>query len=251
MGENVRSAERIFDLLEILAEQRGFISLTELAELTSLSKTTVHRLMQTLVSREYAEKTENAKYFLGPKIIELASYHIEHLELHNIARPYLAELYSEYNLTVNLGKVVQDKVVYIEIVDNMRLWGESPGGIGVPVYPTAIGKCLLASLSGNELDEMLYRHPLAKYTSKTITDAAEYKRHLKQVRANGWALDDEEFLLGRRAVGAPVYDFTGMALASISIRGNVSEITDERLPVLRDAVMRTAAAISRRMGYLP
>ncbi len=250
MGENVRSVDRILDLMEVLAEERAPISLSELADGTELSKTTVHRLMQTLCNREYAEKIGTEGYILGPKIIELAGYYIENLELHTVARPYLADLYSEYKLTVHLGKIVEDKVVYIELMERRNLKRREEAGIGVPAYTSSIGKCLLASLSGKELDEYLYNRPLRKYTPKTITDPMEYKNHLKKVRSKGWAMDDEEYLSGRRCVGAPIYDFKGEAVACVSVSGDVYELSDERIPIIRDAVIATAEAISRRMGYV-
>ena len=250
MSDNVRSVERIFDLMEILAEERSPVSLTELAEDTSLSKTTVHRLMQTLCSREYAEKIGSAGYVLGPKIIELAGYYIDNLELHTIARPFLADLYSEYKLTVHLGKVVDDKVIYIELMDRKNLKKREGAGIGVPAYTSSIGKCLLASLSGNKLDDLLYESPLKRYTPNTITDPAEYKKHLKKVRSDGWAMDDEEYLVGRRCIGAPIYDFKGEAVACVSVSGDKNELSDDRILVIRDTVIATADAISRRMGYV-
>ena len=250
MADNVRSVDRILDLMEILAEERAPISLTELADATDLSKTTVHRLMQTLCNREYAEKIGTSGYLLGPKIIELAGYYIENLELHTIARPYLADMYSEYKLTVHLGKVVEDKVIYIELMDRRSLKRREETGIGVPAYTSSIGKCLLAALSGRELDDLLYKSPLKKYTPKTITDPEEYKRHLKKVRRNGWAIDDEEYLTGRRCVGAPIYDFKGEAVACVSVSGDIQELSDQRIPVIKDAVIATADAISKRMGYV-
>lgn len=250
MGENVRSVDRILDIMEVLAEERAPISLTELAEGTELSKTTVHRLLQTLCNREYAEKIGSEGYILGPKIIELAGYYIENLELHTVARPYLADLYSEYKLTVHLGKIVEDRVIYIELMDRRNLKRREETGIGAPAYTSSIGKCLLASLSGRELDDHLYKYPLTKYTQKTITDTIEYKKHLKSVRAKGWAMDDEEYLSGRRCVGAPIYDFKGEALACVSVSGDIYELSDERIPVIRDAVIATAEAISKRMGYV-
>ncbi len=250
MSDNVRSVDRILDLMEILAEERSPISLTELAENTSLSKTTVHRLMQTLCNRDYAEKIGTEGYVLGPKIIELAGYYIENLELHTIARPFLADLYSEYKLTVHLGKVVEDKVIYIELMDRKNLRKREGAGIGVPAYTSSIGKCLLAALSGSELDELLYESPLKRYTPNTITDPSEYKKHLKKVRGNGWAMDDEEYLTGRRCIGAPIYDFKGEAVACVSVSGDKNELSDERIPVIRDTVIATAAAISKRMGYI-
>ena len=250
MADNVRSVDRILDMMEILAEERSPVSLTELASRTSLSKTTVFRLMQTLCNREYAEKTDSAGYVLGPKIIELAGYYIENLELHTIARPFLADLYSEYKLTVHLGKVIEDKVIYIELMDRKNLRKSDEEGIGVPAYTSSIGKCLLAALSGRELDELLYKSPLKQYTPNTITDPGDYKRHLRKVRHDGWAIDDEEYLIGRRCVGAPIFDFKGEAVACVSVSGDIYELSDERIPLIRDAVIATAEAISKRMGYI-
>ena len=251
MADNVRSVERMFDLLEILAEERSPIGLTELAERTSLSKTTVHRLLHTLCSRQYAEKTSNSKYFLGPKVIELASYHISHLELHRTAMPFLAELYTKFRITVYLGKVVQEKVIFIELMDRNVLHDHLSSDSGLPAYPSGIGKCLLAAMSGDELDEMMYQYPLRKYTDRTITDVNEYKQHLKMVRSQGWAINDEETVKGMRFVAAPIYDFTGSAIAGISIGGTLMELPDDKLHVLTEAVVETADAISKRMGYLP
>ena len=252
MPENVRSTERALDLLEILSEERGAISLTELASRASLSKTTAHRLMQTLCARNYAIKTADSKYLVGPKVIELASYHIEHLELYNIAKPYLSELYSAYKMTVYLGKVVNGKVVYVEVIDRKSLYvREEESGLGVPAYPASIGKCMYAAMSGDEIDEMLYNHPLERYTDKTITDPTVYKKVLMQVRKDGWAINDEEYLRGSRCVGAPVYDYTGATIACIAMNGDLDELSDEKLPIIVEAVKNTAALVSRGMGYLP
>ncbi|MCR5277903.1 MAG: IclR family transcriptional regulator [Lachnospiraceae bacterium] len=250
MGDNVRSVDRILDLMELLAEERSPVSLSELSKETALSKTTVFRLMSTLCNRGYAEKIDSEGYVLGPKMIELAGYHIENLELHTVARPFLADLYSEFKLTVHLGKLEKDKVVYIELMERKNLKNREESGLGVPAYTSSIGKCLLASMSGKELSDRLYRKPLKKYTSKTITDPEEYRKHLKTVRSNGWALDDEEYLKGRRCIGAPIYDFKGEAIACVSVSGNINELSDDRLPVIREAVIDTADAISLRMGYV-
>ena len=74
LGENVRSVDRIFDLLEILGQSDREISITELSARAGLSKTTAFRLVQMMCLRGYAEKTQDAKYILGPKVLELAGY---------------------------------------------------------------------------------------------------------------------------------------------------------------------------------
>ena len=251
MSETVRSGERIFDLLEALTTHRGPVSLAELAEETSLSKTTAHRLLQTLCDRKYAYKTNESKYLIGPKLIELASYHIEHLDLYRLARPLMVELHSAFQMPVYLGKVVEDRIVYLELVERQNAFsGNEESGVSVPAYPSSIGKCMFASMSGDEIEKILYHHPLVKYTDSTITDPAEYKLMLRKVRVDGWAIDDEEYLPGNRSVGAPVYDFSGTAIASIAISGSPEQLSDERIPIVVEALKRTAAELSTRLGYI-
>lgn len=101
------------------------------------------------------------------------------------------------------------------------------------------------------VDYMLSRHHLKKYTENTITDPALYKEHLKQIRRQGWAMDNGEYLPDRRCVGAPVFDHTGSPVACVSVSGSVEEITDEKLMAVVDEVKDTAKLISQRMGYVP
>jgi DNA-binding IclR family transcriptional regulator len=147
--------------------------------------------------------------------------------------------------------MVRNKVVYTELMNHNIMLDNIEKGSGIPAYPSGIGKCLIASLSGDELDEMLYSYPLVKYTDHTITDVAEYRKHLRNVRTQGWAVNDEETIIGMRFVAAPVFDFRGSAIAGISVSGSLDDINDDNLEQIANTVMNTAAVISRRMGYLP
>ena len=117
MDTNVRVIDRIFDIFELIANAEQPMSLTELVEKSEMSKTTVYRLLQTMCNRGYVQKSRNSRYSLGPKFMELASSHINHLELQTEAKPYLATLYSELNLTVNLATLDGDQIIYIEKMD--------------------------------------------------------------------------------------------------------------------------------------
>ena len=251
MGENVRSVDRIFDLLEILGQSDREISITELAVRAGLSKTTAFRLVQMMCLRGYAEKTGNAKYILGPKVLELAGYHLNALELQTAAQPFLSDLYADLHLTVHLGKLVDTKVIYLELLNQNLPIKSGSEGIRVDAFTSSIGKCLLACESGDMLDYILSRHHLKKYTENTITDPVLYKEHLKQIRRQGWAMDNGEYLPDRRCVGAPVFDHAGSPVACVSVSGSVAEITDEKLMAVVDEVKETARLISQRMGYVP
>ena len=113
-----------------------------------------------------------------------------------------------------------------------------------------MGKCLLSCLSGDDLEEALYGCDFKRYTPNTITDIREFKRYLRVVRRQGWAMDNEEYQLGHRCVGAPVYDYRGTPVAAISASGSITQLSDRNLEAVIQEVKSAAASLSRRMGYV-
>lgn len=251
MEEHVRVVDRIFDILEQIAQADHPSGLSELVERTGMSKTTVHRLLTSLCARQYVEKHPDGTYSIGYKMIEIVSAHINGLELLTESRPFLNQIARDYDLTTHLGILDRYEVVYIEKMDlypHTRLYTQV--GYRSPAYCSSIGKCLLACLSGDELAEALYGCPFKKHTPNTITDIWEFKRMLKVIRKQGWAMDNEEFQTGHRCVGAPIFDYRGTAVAAISASGSIAALSDDRLEQVIREVKAAAAGISRRMGYV-
>ena len=107
----------------------------------------------------------------------------------------------------------------------------------------------MAGMSGDELAAELDMCDFKQYTRNTITIRREFISHLKQVRRQGWAMDDEEYEEGHRCIGAAVYDYRGQPIAAISASGSVSVLTDDRLSDTVDKVKLWASQLSRRIGY--
>lgn len=251
MENNVRVAERIFSIVELLAYTQKPMTLSLIAQELNLSKSTVHRLLKTMVERGYVMKNSEGSYTVGSKLIEIASYYINSLELQSEAQPFLSMLYSQINLSIHLGVLENFKLVYISKLDlypTMR--GFAKIGYETPAYCSSVGKCLLAALSGNELDQYLEQNPLTSFTAHTITDIAIFKEHLRQVRVQGWALDKEEYQIGYCCIGAPIYDYRGNVIASVGASGNTADFSDDKLPLIIHQVVHTAMQISKRMGYI-
>ncbi|MDO5574528.1 MAG: IclR family transcriptional regulator [bacterium] len=247
---NVRVIDRLFDILELLAHAQQPMTLTDLVRASEMSKTTVFRLLQSMCDRGYVQKRKDGRYSLGPKFIELASYHINHLELQTEAKPFLAALYSELNLTVHLGTLDGDEIIYIEKMDLYPTQkSRSKVGYKTPAYCSSIGKCLMACLPGDELDEILYSCKFQKFTDTTIVNLYDFKNHLREVRKQGWAMDNGEHIPDHRCIGAPIYDYCGTAIASIGVSGSTDQITDEKIPMLVREVKEAARQISICMGY--
>lgn len=250
MEDTVRVADRIFDILEQLAQANDPMRLSQLVQTTGMSKSTLHRLLSSMSARHYVEKNADGTYTIGYKLIEIVSTHINGLELLTESKPYLSQISHELELTTHLGILDHHDVVYIEKMDiypNARLYTQV--GYRSPAYCSSIGKCLLACLSGDELEEALYQCDFRRYTPNTITDLRELKRVLRVIRKQGWAMDNEEYQKGHRCVGAPIFDYRGSAIAAFSASGSIEELSDERLPQIIAEVRQAAADISRRMGY--
>uniref|UniRef100_UPI00257070BB IclR family transcriptional regulator n=1 Tax=Sporofaciens musculi TaxID=2681861 RepID=UPI00257070BB len=166
MEETVRVADRIFDILEVLAASNSPLGLSELAKATHMSKSTVHRLAASMCARQYVEKSSDGLYSIGYKLIETVSLHINQLELLTEAKPFLSDIMRDLDLTAHLGILDGCDVVYLEKMDiypNTRLYTQV--GYRSPAFCSSIGKCLLACLSGDELEDALYLCNFKKHTS--------------------------------------------------------------------------------------
>lgn len=251
MEEKVRVLDRAFDILEILSVRNAPMSLSEIAAESGLSKSTVHRLLTAMLARSIVAKTDDGAYTIGYKIIEMASMRINDLELVTEAAPYLSKIARELDLTAHLGILEGAEVVYLEKLDghpNAQRYTQV--GQRSPAFCSSIGKCLMAGMSRDELDDVLDECDFKRYTPHTITNRRDYIEHLRQVRQQGWAMDDEEYEVGHRCVGATVYDYRGLPVAAISASGSVNLLTDDRLEGTIEKVKEWAGQLSRQIGYI-
>jgi len=252
MAEQVQVIDRALDILEYLSLAQGERGPTEIAEAVGLSKSTVHRLLATLQGRGYVEKSAAAgTYRLGVKLVEVASNHINRLELQTEARPILNELQHRLGLIVHLGILERHEVVYVEKMDiepNLRRYAQI--GLRVPAQCSSLGKCILASLSLEELVAAMTDCRFEKYTNNSITSLEGLREELRRARAQGWAMDNEEYLVGHRCIGAPVLDYRGETIAAVSASGPVSLLGDDRITEVVAEVEQAARLISRQLCYI-
>jgi len=122
------------------------------------------------------------------------------------------------------------------------------GGVS-PAHCTSLGKAILAFSPEAEIDEFIRTYGLKRYTRRTITRPAAFKRALKSVREKGYAVDDEEFEDGLKCIGAPVRDYTTKVVAAISITGPATRLTEDRMPALTSCIVKAAAELSAALGY--
>jgi DNA-binding IclR family transcriptional regulator len=244
------AVDHCLELIDALAGNEGSHGITELSAKLRLAKSTVYRLLQTLAARGYAvQDTASGRYQLGLKFLELGATVSDRLSILTVARPHLQRLMEAANETVQLGVLEGHEAVYadkIECARTIRMY--SRVGRRSPLHCTSLGKVLLAYLPERALRAVLPSR-LARYTARTITSMAVLRAALDVVRANGYAVDDEEFEDGLRCLAAPVRDHAGAVVASLGIAGPAARFGPARLPELIGLVRAAADAVSADLGY--
>lgn len=251
MSNSIQVIDRALDILEILCVEKDGLGVTEIGNRLALHKSTVHRIVSALAERGYIEKDPNRSvYKIGLKLIELSSVYLNNVELKTEARPYLRELAFKYNLAAHIAILDGNDAVYIDKVDtvgDIRLYSQI--GRRIPVHCSGLGKCLFMGLSDSEIEDAFTGYQFKKYTSKTITGVAEFKKQLAEARIAGYALDDEEHDEFIRCVAAPIYDYRDNIIAAVSVAGPSDIISRERDTETGAFVKDIAAKISSRMGH--
>ncbi len=247
----IKSINKALDVLEILAQEKRSMGVTELSRILKVNKSTLHGTLCTLLNRGYLEQDpENGKYKLGIAILGIANAALQSMDLRNKAKPIIKRLSEEHNETVHMVVMRQGKVVYIEkqeSAQSIRIHTEI--GKSLPAHCTGVGKVLLAWMTPGERKEIIKKYGLPRFTLNTITDEETLERHLANIRKKGYAIDNEEIEEGLRCVAAPIRNYSGKVVAAISIAGPSIRMPLNKLEEMAQSVMKAALEISRAIGY--
>lgn len=249
-GGGVQSVDRAFQVLDILA-RTGHAGVSEIAEELGVHKSTVSRLLGSLVAREIVrQNNDRGKYQLGFGILRLASAIPGRLSLVHEARSILENLADEYKETVNLAVLRSNYAVNVDqAMGPSTLATYDWVGSLTPLHATSSGKILLAALPVDERNQIYKKVGLASRTSRTVTDRSALENELLSVARDGYAVVHEEFEIGLTAVAAPVYNHIGTVIAAVSISGPSFRFDPENTPGLLDALKEAGLKISAKMGY--
>ena len=226
----VQSVERIFALIELLAAHPAGASLQTLAQGTALAKSTVHRLLASLVGLGYVSQEETSgRYRLTLKMFELSSGIVNDMAIMEVAKAHLERLAQRTGEAVHL--VIRDgqDIVYIYKTENGPMRMSSRVGMRSPLYCTGVGKAILATLPAGEVAQVWAASRPRKLTERTVADLPHLQEQLETVRAKGYAVDDEENELGVRCVAVAIPGPDGRADSAFSISGLTPYMTPERI----------------------
>lgn len=248
----VQSITRIFSLIEVLSAHPKGASLQAVSAESGLAKSTAHRLLASLISLGYAvQDSVTTHYRLTLKMFELSSGIVNDMDILSVARDHLDRLSRDADEAVHL--VVQDgaDTVYIYKADagtgGMRM--SSHVGLRIPMYCTGVGKAILATQSYTDAERVWKQSDIRALTPHTITDFDAFIEQLRRVRADGYAVDDEENELGIRCVALAVPGMRGRAEAAFSISGLAARMPRPRIEELARLGARTRQNILRDLGW--
>ena len=243
--------DRVVQILDCFGPGRTDLRLVEIAATTKLHKSTLYRLLEAMRGHRLIGFDETAgSWHLGMKLFEKGSQAVERLALDQHAHPILDRLAEVSGETAHLCVLDGSDVVYIAKVECTRTL-RIPSAVGQrnPAYCTGVGKAILAHLASGQLATYITETQFRPFTKKTLTSASEFKANLRQIVAQGFAIDDQEREDGVRCVAAPVRDHSGRVIAAISIAGPTMRVTKERVAELAAHVIRAANEISAKLGY--
>ncbi len=222
----------------------------ELSEKLGFSKSTVSRLIQTLVEEDFLmEDEEGPGYRLGSALLYLGGNYINDSELYNEVSPVLNKLVLETGESAHIAVKNKKKVLYLnKQVGPYYSDIETLTGSVNPVHATSSGKVLLA-YSPEEVVEEIINGDLEAYTEHTLTNPIRLRQEIEEVRKNGYANSMEELALGNYSISAPVFDYDGEVVCAISIVGPLSRLTKEKLTRFNRLIVRSSKEASERLGY--
>ncbi len=223
-----RPTTRVIDILELLAEVKNGLSLTEIAEAISAPKSSILPLMHTLASRKFIfYNKETQKYTIGIAAFSVGSSYIQQMSSMQFIQSEMQHLTASCKETCQLGICDDDSVLYLAKVDSpepLRLI--SYVGKRLPLYCTALGKALLCDSTFEELRQ-LYPDQLEAYTPNTITDIEVLFDQLQQVKKDNIAQECEEVNLNLKCISTPLRK-NGKIIAALSVSIPVFRSTPEK-----------------------
>jgi len=246
----VQSVERALAIIRAFGPATPALTASEIATTTGLTRAAARRFLLTLVELGYV-RSDGRLFSLTPRVLELGYAYLSSLSLPEVAQPLLEQLVRESQESSEGAILDGEEIVYVVRVAGPAIMNATvPIGSRMPAAATALGRALLAGLPDDELDAYLATVTLRRFLPNTIVDREALRAELLRVRAQGYAIVDQELEEGLLAIAVPVRDRSGATVAAINLSTHVARRTREEarellLPPLRRAAAGIEAGLTR------
>jgi DNA-binding IclR family transcriptional regulator len=249
---DIAALQRGLQLLRLFSESPRGLSAKQVAALSRLPVSTVHRFLANLVTAGFLNRDKTGIHHLGLECFSVGQAAAGQLDIRRLSLPYLRELNQQTRETIHLTVRLGLSAVYVEKLDSPeRLRIHSRIGASVPLHCTAVGKVMLAYMPIGEQDRVRPELELKPVTLNSVRSIQELRTELFRVRKNGYAFDLEEHELHIRCVAAPIWDRTGCVQSSLSITAPAFRMPVTRLRQLAPLIQAVGRKISAELGYQP
>lgn len=242
------SVKKAFAILNAVASSRQGLGVSELAKKLKMAKSTVHGMTSALEELGAVMRhPRTKKYKLGFTLLEIGRSAYSQIDLKTAARPVAEDLMEKTHTSIFLGILNWDHVTILDIVEARQdLNITAPVGSNIPLFAGAVGKVFLASMREEQAAGIIKAKGLPRFTGNSIVDPKRYQKELKQVRQKGYAVDDEEYIMGVRAVASQLMGL-GHLQSAIWAVGFKDSIDDSKLESIAAAILVASGSISRRI----
>jgi IclR family transcriptional regulator, pca regulon regulatory protein len=251
----IEAIARGFDVVRSFDPHHPVMTLSEVAAVTGLARPTARRILLTLESLGYV-RSGKAGFALTPRVLELGLTYVQALGLWDVARPHMERLVGRTGESTSIAQLDGSDVVYVARVAVPKLITLAVSiGTRFPAAPTSLGKVLLAGLTPQELDKALAQPNRSGVQARWQPGRQELDAVLREVRAKGWALTDEQLAHGIRSVAAPLRDGEGRVVAAMNVTVHAAEtsvqtLVEHHLPLLLQAAGDVSAEFAV-LGAVP
>ena len=242
----IEAIARGLDVIRAFGPGQPVMSLAGVAGASDLPRPTARRILLTLEQLGYVRQVGAGGYELTPRVLDLGMSYVLSRGLWEVARPHMEALVSRTRESSSIAQLDGSDIVYVARVAVPKIVTLAVTiGTRFPAMQTSLGKVLLAALPLAEAEGILAESSRSGITPRWQPDAAERAAALREVRARGWALTDEQLAPGIRSVAVPLRDGDGRVIAALNVNSHAAEtplevLTGKHLPLL----LQTAGAIS-------
>ena len=247
--KKVPAIDKCFAILELLANSKQALGISEISKQLELNKSTVFNIMYTLKDIKILEQYRDGKFHFGTLLYLLGNSNGKRSDLIQTVHPYLAKINNETKLSAFLGIRSELRAIIIDKVDtayDIKISSEI--GMRLPLLAGAGGKALLCQLSNEEIDHIVTENALKQFTCTTCTDRSEFIKDVLKIREDGIAFDDEEYIEGIVAFALPLKAYQQDLQAAIWAVGLKQQVSPENVPKINKFLKRIATKINLRFS---
>lgn len=243
----VKSVQTTFTIVEALIEMNE-ATLAELTEHLNLPKSTIHDHLRTLEEDHYVVQ-EDGEYRIGLRFLDVGCRAREQMPIYQKATEHVTDLAQDTGEHVILMTKEAGLGVILTITEGEQAVSiDSHPGLHLRLHTTAMGKCILAHVPDETLEQIVDHYGLPAVTVKTTANAAELRKELEQIREQGYGIDRGGEVKGIKCIATPIF-FDDEVVAALGLCGPVNRLKGEYETEVRDEVLQTANVIEVALNY--